>query len=262
MRAMWSGSISFGLVNIPVRLYKATEESRMSFDLLHERDMARIRYAKLCSVEGRELEQAEIVRGFEFDKGEYVIVTDEDLRLVSPTKAKIIEILQFAYENEIDSIYFEKAYYLEPDKGASKAYVLLREALKESKKVGVARFVLSNKEHLAAIKPQGNLIVLNQLRFHQEIRKPEQLKIESAQTPRKEVDLAVALIEQLTAAFEPEKHRDSYADELKRVIDAKVKGQPPIRVAKKPEEAVVKDLMGLLKASLDRERQRERAQAS
>ncbi|MBI4318522.1 MAG: Ku protein [Chloroflexi bacterium] len=262
MRAMWSGSISFGLVNIPVRLYKATEETGLDFDYLHKEDLARIRYARMCSAEGREVQPQEIVRGYEYEKGEYVVMAEEDFKLAAPAKTRSIEIMHFALENEIDSMYFERAYYLEPDKGASKAYVLLREALKETQKVGIARFVLSNREHLAAVKPRDHVIVLNQLRFHQEIRKGQELKIPEARTERKEIDLAVALIEQLTVPFEPDKHRDTYTDELKRVIDEKIRGITPVGVAREPEPARVKDLMELLKASLDRERQRERAKAS
>jgi len=262
VRAMWSRSISFGLVNIPVRLYKATEETGLDFDYLHKRDFARIRYARICSAEGKEVEQEDIVRGYEYEKGEYVVIAEEDFKAAAAARSRSIEIVDFSYEREIESMYFEKSYYLEPDKGANKAYVLLREALKESEKVGIARFVLRDRERLAAIKPRGNVILLNQLRFHQEIRKPDELKIAEAKTERKEVDLAMALIEKLTVPFEPQKYRDTYTDQLKQVIEQKVKGVPPVRPVEEPEPARVKDLMELLKASLDRERQREHAKAS
>lgn len=262
MRAIWTGSLSFGLINIPIRLYSATAtEDKLSFDMLHKTDLSPIRYARICRADGKEIPYEDIVKGYEYRKGDYVVLTDEDFKNAYPKKTKTVDIVDFAKETEIDSIYYEKPYYLEPDKGAGKAYALLREALKKSKKVGVAKFVLRNKEHLAVIKPFGKAIVLNQLRFKEEIRKPEGLNLpESSQARGKEVEMALALIEQLSEPFKPDDYKDTYHQELKKVIAAKAKGKKfktPKEEEPVPTEIV--DLVAMLKQSLEKERDKIKA---
>lgn len=258
MRPIWSGAISFGLVNIPIRLYSASEEHRLSFHMLHKTDMSPIGYVKVCKEEGEEVSQADIVKGYEFERGRYVIISDEDLERASPKKTKTIDISDFVLVDEIDSIYFEKPYYLEPDKGADKAYSLLRDALAKSGKVGIAKFVLRNKESLVVIKPMDDLLVIDQMRFSDEIRKPEGLKKPEVEVQEREMDMAVALIDQLTDTFQPEKYRDTYTDEMLRVINEKVAGKEPEPGEPEPEiTSEVPDLVALLKASLGKPKQAE-----
>jgi DNA end-binding protein Ku len=211
MRAIWTGALSFGLVNIPVRLYSATSGTGLEFDMLHKKDLSPIRYARVCRADGKEVPYEEIVKGYEYKKGDYVVLTDEDFKKAAPRRTKTVDIFDFVKEDEIDSVYFEKPYYLEPDKGAGKAYSLLREALKKSKKVGLAKFVLRNKEHLAVIKPFGKVVVLNQLRFNDEIRPPEGLDLPGEKVAKgKEIEIALALIDHLTSHFKPEDYKDDY----------------------------------------------------
>lgn len=253
MRPIWSGAISFGLVNIPIRLYSATEDHRLSFHMLHKTDMSPIGYVKVCKEEGEEVSQADIVKGYEFERGRYVIISDEDLERASPRKTKTIDISDFVLVGEIDSMYFEKPYYLEPDKGADKAYSLLRDALAKSGKVGVAKFVLRNRESLVVIKPLGGVLVLDQLRFSDEIRQPEGLKTPDVEVQDREMDMAVALIDQLTDSFQPEKYKDTYTDAMLRVIHEKIEGKEPEPGEPEPEiSSEVPDLVALLKASLEK----------
>lgn len=193
MRAIWRGSLSFGLINIPVRLYSATQEHALTFDLLHKKDLSPIRYARICKADGKEIPYEDIVKGYEYQKGDYVVLVDEDFKRANVKKTKSIEMIEFTQESEVNPLYYEKPYYLEPDKGADKAYALLREALVKSKKVGIAKFVLHNREHLALIKPYGKLLILNQLRYADEIRQYHELHL-----PSKEVassrEIGMALI--------------------------------------------------------------------
>jgi DNA end-binding protein Ku len=256
MRAIWSGSVSFGLVNIPVKLYSASEtEAKIDFNLLHEKDMSPIRYAKFCKLEGVEVPNEEIVKGYEYSKGEYVIMTDDDFKQALPATTQAIEITDFTAEIEIDDIYFEKPYYLEPDKGAAKPYALLREALRRSGKVGIARFVLRNREHLAAIKPSGDVLILDQLRYQSDIRKPDELNLPSSeQLQDRELDLALALVDKLTVPFNPEQYTDTHTAELRRVIEEKAAGRVPVAREEAPQPTNVVDLMSVLKRSLEQEK--------
>lgn len=257
MRAIWSGALSFGLVNIPVKLYSATGENKLDLDMLHKKDLSPIRYARICRADGKEVPYEEIVKGYEYQKGDYVVLTDEDFKKANVEKTKAIEIQEFSKEAEIDTMYYEKPYYLEPEKGAEKAYALLRESLKKSKKVGIAKFVLRNRERLAAIKPSGNVIILQQMRFDEEIRPVEDLNLPDAKKAgNKEIDMALALIEQLTEHFKPEDFKDTYTDELKKVIEAKAKGKPIKAKGKERKATEVSDLMAMLKKSLEKEKAR------
>lgn len=258
MRAMWSGAVSFGLVNIPIRLYSATEEHNLDFHMLHKTDLSPIRYVKVCKEEGKEVTQSDIVKGYEYERGQYVVITDEDFERASPKKTKTIDILDFVAVDQIDSIYFEKPYYLEPDKGADKAYSLLRDSLQKSKKVGIARYVLRNRDQLGVVKPMGDIIVLDQMRFSAEIRQPEGLRTPEVDVDKREMDMAMALIDQLTESFDPQKYHDTYSDELLRVIHEKVEGKVPEPGEPAPvPTAAVPDLVALLKASLEQPKKEE-----
>jgi DNA end-binding protein Ku len=177
MRAIWLGSLSFGLVNIPIRLYSATVERKLKFNYLHKKDLSPIRHARICREDGQEVPYEDVVKGYEYQKGNYIILTNDDFRKANLRKTGAIEIVEFVREDEVDSVFFEKPYYLEPDREARKAYALLREALRRSGRVGIARFVLKNREHLGIVKPEGNILILNQLRFKSEIKEAEGLNI-------------------------------------------------------------------------------------
>lgn len=251
MRSIWSGSISFGLVNIPVKLGSAVESgSSLDFDMLSKKDLAPIRYARIDTKTNKEVEWKDIVKGYEYTKGKYVVVTDEDFQKAQPEKSRSIDIVQFVKEEEIDPRFYEKPYYITPDKGAGKPYHLLIKAMEETKTVGIAEFMLRNRMHVCALKSQDGVLVLNQLRYFDELRDaPEVPKEEKISA--KEIQLATKLVQQLTEAFKPEHFKDTYIEKLRAVIEAKAAGKKiHIAVPKKPS-ATVKDLMDVLKESLN-----------
>jgi len=252
-RPLWSGSISFGLINVPVRLYTASVERELSFHLLHEKDVSPIRYARICREEGREVPSEDIVKGYEYRKGDYVILHDEDFQKADLRRTKSIDVFEFVEEKEVDPIYFEKPYYIEPEEGAGKAYVILREALAKSKRVGVAKYVLHNKEHLAVLKPEGDMLMLVNLRFKDELTRPK-LKIPKGKSSQREVDMALRLIDQLTEHFKPEKFHDSYSGELKKIIAKKARGKTVKSKSKAPTPTDVPDIMSMLKKSLEKKK--------
>jgi len=252
-RSIWSGAISFGLVNIPVTLMSAIDsEEKIDFDMLSKKDMAPIRYARIDTKTGKEVAWKDIVKGFQYTKGKYVVVDDEDFAKASPEKSKTIDILQFVKEDEIDPVFYERPYYVLPDKKAGKSYQLLIKALEETETVGLAEFMLRNRMHICALKSYNGILLLNQMRYHEEVRDvPTAAKSKGAKITTKEVGLAVKLIEQLTEKFSPKSFKDTYIAALKKMIRAKAAGKT-IRVAetKKPT-ATVKDLMDVLKLSLE-----------
>lgn len=251
MRSIWRGAVSFGLIYIPIRLYNATEAQELNFDLLRRGDHCRINYAKVCRETGEEVPYDEIVRGYEYKKGEYVVLEDDDFKRANVNKTKMVEILTFVDAEEIDEKYLEKPYYLEPEKGAEKVYALLREALRRSNKVGIARFVLRTREHLAMLKSQDNLIVLNQMRFANEIRDPGELNLPGETgVSEKELDMAVKLVEQLSDEWKPDQYTDTYIDDLKRIIQEKVEGKVAEPVEEEPIPVEVTDLFSKLSESL------------
>lgn len=262
MRAIWSGAISFGLVNIPVKLYSAAGEEKISFELLAKPDFSKVKYKKVAASDGRDLENDEIIKGYEFSKDKYVIMEDSDFEKVNISKSKAIDLINFVKEEEIDPVYYEKPYYLEPDKNSEKPYALLREALANSKKIGIARFVIRNKEHLGAIKTVGDILLLNQMRYYKDIRSYGELNLPKKDiASSEEVEMAENLIEQLTEHFKPEKFHDSYIEELKKVIEEKANGKVIETKGEKPEATKVDDLMATLKESLKASRSKNRPPA-
>lgn len=263
MRAIWSGVLSFGLINIPINLYSATAGlDAPEFHYLHKTDLHPIRYVKVCRKDGKELNQQDLVKGYEYEEGDYVILTDDDFKKIDLKRTETIEVLTFVDEKEIDPIYFEKPYFLEPDKGADKAYVLLRESLKKTKKVGVAKFVIHNREHLGIIKPHEQLIVLEQMRFEKEVQSPDSLKIPEHATVRaKELTMATSFIDHLTEHFDAGDYKDTYQKELQKLIKEKKKGHRA-KPESQEEHAVPSksaDIMILLKESLEKAKQHPRA---
>lgn len=252
MRAIWSGSINFGLINIPVRLYPATQDKNLDFDYLHEKDLSPIRYAKVCKKEEKEVKSDDIVRGFEIAEADYVVVTNDDLKRASPEKTNSISILSFAKEEEIDTELFETPFYIEPEKSAQKAYYLLFEALEKSGTVGVASFILRTRETLAVLKPSGNMIILNRIRYSEEIRDASELEIpKSEKVTVAELEMATSLIKKLTKKFDATDYKDTYREKLEKLIRAKAGGKKLPEVKPTPKRENVKDLMSLLKESLD-----------
>jgi len=254
MRALWKGSLSFGLVNIPVELYSGSKANEIKFTLLHKKDLSEIKYARICKDEGKEVPWDEIVKGFETEKGKYIIVTDEDLKKAALEKSPSIDIIQFTDENDIDTIFYEKPYVLTPDKNADKAYSLLVDVLKKSKKVGIARYVLHNREHIAVIKTYKNFIVMNQLRFEDELQLFENLKTPAVtKVTAQEIDIAIKLINHMTGTFKPEKYHDTYVQELKEILRKKGKGKKSASSGKaaQPAPGKVHDIMALLRASIE-----------
>jgi DNA end-binding protein Ku len=252
MRAIWKGNISFALVTIPISLFSATRRDEISLHYLHKKDLSKVSYKRFCDAEDTEVPWEEITRGYEYEKGQYVEVTDEDLDRADVELTKTIQILEFVKEEEIDPIYFDKPYYLEPQKGGERAYALMREALVRSKRVGIARVVLKSREHLAAVKPSGNMISLEMMRFAHEIVDASELNLPTkVEVTDKEMGLANMLIESMSGTFEPTKYRDEYHDKVLAVIKAKVEGvtlKLPTPSAKAPGKVV--DLMEVLKESL------------
>src|SRR5947209_2989647 len=250
MRSIWSGSISFGLVNIPVKLGSAVESgSDLNFDMLSKKDLAPIKYARIDTKTGKEVAWKDIVKGYEYAKGKYVAVTDEDFAKASPEKSKTINIVQFVKEEEIDPIYYEKPYYIVPGKGAEQPYQLLMKALEETKTVGLAEFMLRNRMHICALRIYNGVLLLDQLRYHEELK--EEPEVAKEKVSPKELQLAVKLINTLTDTFDPAAFKDTYADKLKKVIKAKAAGKDIHIAEPKKASATVKDLMDVLKQSLD-----------
>lgn len=255
MRSIWTGSISFGLVNIPVKLYSGSESNSLDLDMLRKSDLCPIKYLRVCKLDNKEVPYEEIVKGYEYSDGEYIVLTDKDFENASLEKTHLIDILDFVDESEIDTRYFQKPYYLEPDKSGTKAYALLREALKRSGKVGIATYVLRNRGSLGVVKALDDLLVLNEIRYLEEVRDPGVLKLPGSENIREqEVELALTLIGQLTTRFEPSKYHDTYVEDLKRVIEEKAQGREPQPVGKEPKPAKVVDMMELLKESLKQKR--------
>ena len=250
MRSIWTGAIGFGLVNIPVKLYSATQESTLSLDMLDKSDHSNIKFQRINAKTGKEVPYANIVKAYDLN-GQYVVLEDEDFQKASPEKTKIIEISDFVNEIEIDSILYETPYYLEPEKSGVKPYILLREALKKSKKSGLATFVLRSKQSLAVIKATENVLMLQKIRFAEEIRDKKDLNIPDAEAKPAELKMAMALIDQLSGPFDISKYKDTYSEELMKLINAKAKGKKlPAAPSMRVVHSKSTDLMAQLKASL------------
>jgi DNA end-binding protein Ku len=251
-RPLWKGGISVGLVHIPVSLYAASESAEeISFRQLHRPDLAPIQYRRVCSADGAEVPWGEIVKGYEYDKGQFVLITDEDLAKARVEATQAIDVRDFVPADEIPWTFFENAYYVEPAKQGFRAYALLREAIKESGRVGIGSIVLRQREHLAALRPTGDVLVLAMMKFAHELRSPDALNLprDTAVDPR-EMMLARQLIDTLAADWKPEQYRDTYTEALRQAIQQKVEGKDITRPPTKPR-AEVHDLMEALRRSLD-----------
>src|ERR671924_471156 len=259
MRAIWSGSISFGLVSVPVRMFSATESKELRFHFLDRRDMSPIGYEKVSKESGEAVPPDEIVRGFEIQKGQYVPIEDEDLDRLDIELTHSIDICDFVDLDEIDPIYFRKAYYLLPQEGAEKPYRLLTRALDETGKVGIAKVVIRNKQHLAALRAWNGTLVLETMYYADEVRQPE--KVDGRDRLQKpEVEMAKSLVENLSESFKPEKYDDTYRKELLDLLRAKAKGKP-LPEPEADEEGEVVDLMAALRESVERTKKQGRSRS-
>ena len=257
MRSIWKGAISFGLVNIPVSLYSAEERNDLKFSLIDKRDDGKIRYQRINETTGEEVAYENIVKAYEFDDGDYVVMTDEDFEQADVEATKTVDIETFILREELNFMYLEKPYFIAPTKGGEKPYVLLREAMEKTGKIAIARVVIRTKAYLAAIYSSDNILVLNLIRFHDELRSADELKIpDSVKISKKEMDLAESLIEGMTAQWKPEDYEDEYKDAVMKRIEAKAKkkGKEELPDEEKAEDSgsgKVVDIMDLLKKSVE-----------
>jgi len=255
MRAIWKGSISFGLVNIPIALYPATRKEELRFRLLRAKDLSPVNYKRVAETDGKEVPWDEIVKGYEYEKGKFVVLKDEDFQRVDLEATQTVDIQDFVDLDEIDPMFFYKPYYLEPQKGGDKAYVLLRDALEASKKVGIAKVVIKTRQYLAGVKPEDGVLVLELMHFAEELADTGKLHVPKKLEPRKkEMDMAKALIGSMSAKWNPEKYRDDYREALMEVIEEKVEaGGKEIEEKPKAKKAPTKviDLVEVLQKSLE-----------
>lgn len=257
MRSIWTGAIGFGLVNIPVKLFSATQTSELDLDMLDKKDHAKIKYKRVNENTGEEVPFENIVKGYKYED-QYIVLDDKDFEQASAKKSKIIDISDFVKIEDIDPVYYENPYYLAPDgQAGARAYVLLREALLQTGKVGVATFVMRSKESLSIVRPTKKVIILQRLRFAEEVRSAEELELsENTEVKEKELKMAVSLIDQLTGTFDITAYKNNYAAELMKVIEEKAKGITPSAPEMKVVHSKSQDLMAQLKASLEVKRKK------
>jgi DNA end-binding protein Ku len=250
MRSIWTGAIGFGLVNIPIKLFSATQESSLDLDMLDKKDLSNIHFMRVNEKTGKEVTWENIVKGYKIDD-RYVILTDKDFEVANAVKTKQIEITEFVKADQIDSMFYETPYYVVPEKSGMRAYALLRAALLKTNKAAVATFVMRNKETLAVLRPTEDVIILNRIRFAQEIRDTDELDLpKKTEIKPAELKMAISLIDQLSKKFDISSYKDTYTDELMKVIKAKSKGAKPAAPHLRVVHNRTTDLMSQLKASL------------
>ena len=254
-RAIWKGSISFGLVNIPIALYPATRREELKFRLLRKGDLSPVNYKRVAEKDGKEVPWDQIVKGYEYEKGKYVVLKDEDFERVDLEATQTVDIQDFVDQEEIDPMFFYKPYYLEPQKGGDKAYALLRDALKDANKVGVAKVVIKTRQYLAGVKPEDGALVLELMHFADELADPEKLHVpKKTEVGKREMNMARSLIDSMSSKWDPEKYKDDYREALMEVIQEKVESGGK-EIEEKPKRAPkptrVIDLVSVLKKSLE-----------
>ncbi|PYK81896.1 MAG: Ku protein [Verrucomicrobia bacterium] len=259
MRAIWKGSISFGLVNIPIALYPATRREELKFRLLRAKDLSPVNYKRVAEKDGKEVPWDEIVKGYEYEKGKYVLLKDEDFQRVDLEATQTVDIQDFVDQEEIDPMFFYKPYYLEPQKGGDKAYVLLRDTLARTGKVGIAKVVIKTRQYLAGVKAEDSVLVLELMHFAEELADADKLHVPKKIEPgKRELDMAKALVESMSAKWDPKKYRDDYREALMEVIEEKVEaGGKEIEEKPKPKprpSTKVIDLVSVLQESLNKTR--------
>ena len=255
MRAIWKGAISFGLVNIPIALYSATRTEALRFRLLRGKDLSPVNYKRVAEADGKEVPWDEIVKGYEYEKGKFVVLKDEDFQRVDVEATQTVDIARFVELDEVSPTFFHKPYYMEPQKGGDKAYVLLREALKSTGKIAIAKVVIKTRQHLAAVKPQGDGLMLELMHFANELIDVSEFKMPATKdVGKKELQMAEALVNSMSDKWEPEEFVDEYQEALEKVIEEKIEkgGKLPAVSAKKVKPTNVIDLVSVLQKSLER----------
>src|SRR5271170_1347514 len=248
--SVWKGHLTFGLVSIPVRLFTAARTENVSFNQLHKTDNSRIKQVIYCQAEDKPIPRDEIVKGYEYEKGKYVVIEDEDIKKVAPKTAKVMEIQEFVKADDVDPVYLESSYYMAPDEGGEKPYALLFEALKATKYYAIAKIAMHNREHVVVVRPGERGMVLHTMYYQDEVRRTEEFRTDTSNVSEREMNLAKMLVESLAAEFEPEKYHDTYRDNLRQMIDAKVAGHKVVETPE-PHMAPVIDIMEALKKSLE-----------
>lgn len=255
MRAIWKGSISFGLVNIPIALYPATRKEELKFRLLRKGDLSPVNYKRVAEKDGKEVPWNQIVKGYEYEKGKYIVLKDEDFQRLDLEATQTVDIQDFVDLGEIDPVFFYKPYYLEPQKGGDKAYALLRDSLRESKKVGIAKVVIKTRQYLAGVKPKDGALVLELMHFAEELADTSKLHIpKKVEVGKREMNMATQLMDSMSSKWSPEKYRNEYREALMEVIEEKVEADGK-EIEEKPKKAPkptkVIDLVEVLKKSLE-----------
>lgn len=251
--SVWKGHLTFGLVSFPVRLFSAARSETISFNLLHKTDHSRIRQVTYCQAEEKPIERGDLVKGYEYEKGHYVVIDDEDIKKVAPKTAKVMEILEFVKADQVDAIYLESSYYMAPDEGGEKPYALLFEALRQSQYYALAKVAMHNREHIIILRPGLKGILTHTMFYQDEIRQVEEFRTDTSLVRDKELDMAKMLISSLEADFEPAKYHDAYRDNLQKMIEAKIEGKGVVETPE-PKVAPVIDIMEALKRSLAEKR--------
>lgn len=246
----WKGHITFGLVSLPVRLVAAARSETIGFNQLHKHDNSRVKQVIFCAAEDKPISRAEIVKGYEYEKDKYVVIEDEDIKKITPKTAKVMEILEFVKANEVDSVYLDSSYYVQPDDAGEKPYTLLYEALKQSGYYGIAKVTMHSREHIVILRPGKHGLLLHTMYYNDEVRSLDEFRTNGDSLKPAEIAMAKSLVEALAASFEPEKYKDSYRDTLRAMIEAKVTGQEVVAAPVAQELAPVVDIMEALKASL------------
>ena len=253
MRAIWKGAISFGLVNIPIAVYPATKSEELKFRLLRSSDLSPVNYKRVAEADGKEVPWDQIVKGYEHEKGQFVVLKDEDFARVDIEATQTVDIINFVQLKDVNPVFFHKPYYMEPQKGGDKAYVLLREALRASGKIAIAKVVIKTRQHLAAVKPQERGLMLELMHFANELRDVDEFILPKAQeVGKKELQMATALIDSMSEKWEPERYVDDYKEALEKVIEEKIKsgGDAPVKALKPRKATNVIDLVAVLQQSL------------
>ena len=253
-RAIWKGSISFGLVSIPIELHTAVRDTRPHFRMLHAKDKSPVRFQRVCIRDGHPVAWEDLVKGYEYSRGHFVVLSREDFSAAAVEKTRTVDIIDFVDRDDIDDRYFDTPYYVTPSKGGDRAYALLREAIRDTGRVGIAKFILRESQHLAAVEVIGDAVVLSVMRFADELVDRDTLSFPAASGIRPaELEMAKALVNSLAADWDPSKYSDEYRANLMRIIEAKTKGKAvTLEASEEPRQAEVVDLMERLKRSLDK----------
>src|SRR4051812_7272676 len=250
MRAIWKGSINFGLVYIPVSVYPATREEKISFKQLRASDLSPIRYKKVAEADEKEVRSEEIIKGYEYEKGQFVVLKEEDFNKVKIESTHSVEITDFVEQSQINPKFFYKPYFIEPQKGGEKGYALLHQALVQTGKVGIAKVAISSREYLAAVKPDGLFLILELMHFAQEVLDPESLRSADQEVSPRELEMARKLIEAMANDWQPEKYEDQYQTALTAMIEEKVQKRPAVAAAAPTPKAMAGDILAILQESL------------